>query len=131
MDVSKRLAALVLTVSSVSVLSLTAGTAEAAPILCGTTTADYAGATYELVQGSFNDQYVFQSNGTLTLAVNGSVAGTYTATLQALTLNVSRTNSTYTSTFRGCDTSLTQPGFVDLRAATSFPRTSTLTKISS
>ncbi|MFJ4668358.1 hypothetical protein [Kitasatospora purpeofusca] len=108
------LAAVALAATTVPAVALGAGTAQAVPLLCGTLAANYAGHTYVTAStNSLDDgaEWVFNSDGTLSFPT-GLVFGSWTVNVNRLTAQSSTT--TYTSSFRGCDGSLTTPGFVSL-----------------
>ncbi|KOV10356.1 hypothetical protein ADK60_38125 [Streptomyces sp. XY431] len=114
MRIRTLLATLALAATAVPAVALGAGTAQAAPLLCGTLPADYIGHTYFVVtQGRANNpgfSATFDSDGTL--RSRGLVAGRWSSSVAQL--SVSALLADAVSTFRGCDGSLTTPGFVSL-----------------
>ncbi|MFI5617925.1 hypothetical protein [Streptomyces sp. NPDC051567] len=128
MSTRTRVAALALALSTIPAVTLTGGTAHAA-VLCGTLAADYVGFTYETAGGGSRPAELrFESGGRIFQGAFQN--GTYTANLQALTLNLPV--GTYTSNFRGCDASLTTPAFITLTTTVQGqPSPITLTKTTS
>ncbi|MFJ4685470.1 hypothetical protein [Streptomyces sp. NPDC088789] len=89
-------------------LSVSLATPAHAALVCGTLPAHYVGSTY--VDNDRFRNWEFESNGIIN--INGLAIGRWSVNQQAVT--VQSDYATYKSTFRGCDASLTKPGFINL-----------------